>query len=179
MNTSSNSRYAAKWPTNSLFRIMQNAAVFLLTGAALLAAGCVSSIGPGGAAPGLFHSNVSYPNSLNPGMEYRIVFEREDIELIGPVEAQASSRWFFFVVSTGDSGYAQLMDQVRAKGGDGVMNVTIDTKYQSYLLFYAKVTTRLTGMAYRYRRASSEEAAGLNDASDVVKHESGDGENAK
>lgn len=121
--------------------------------AVLLAAttGCITELGPGGAAPGLVLSNVSYPNHLNPGMAYEIQFERDDIEVLRPVETTSSSRWYFIFYSAGDSGYAKLMDQARAQGADGVMNVTVDTTYHNTFIFYAKVTTRLTGVAYRYR----------------------------
>ena len=128
-------------------------------GAVLLAmglTGCVTSYGPGGTLPGLFHSNVTYPNSLNPNMSYRILFDRGDIELLDKVEATSSSRWYFFFYSTGDSGYAQLMREALKEGGDGVMNVTVDTQYTSYFLFYAKVTTKLSGLAYRYRRLDDD-----------------------
>lgn len=124
----------------------------LLAMAAVGLAGCVAKIGPGGAAPGLIRSDVTYPNLLNPNMEYRIVFDRDDVEILGPVEVESSSKWFFFIWSTGDSGYASLMKQARDLGGDAVMNVTVDTNYKSILILYAKATTRLTGIAYRYRR---------------------------
>jgi len=116
-----------------------------------LLSGC-ASIGPGGAAPGLIHSNVTYPNDLAPGMSYRINFEREDIEILKPVEVTATSHWYLLLLSHGDSGYGRLMEQARAAGGDGVLNVTIDTEFRNYLIFYARVTTKLTGLAYRYRR---------------------------
>ena len=38
-----------------------------------------------------------------------------------------------------------------------VMNVTVDTQYKSYFLFYAKVTTKLSGLAYRYKRLEDDE----------------------
>lgn len=120
----------------------------------VLGAGCVTNMGPGGASPGLIHSSVTYPNMLNPSMQYRITFDREDIELLGHIEAEATSHWAFLVSSWGDSGYAELLKKARSLGGDGVMNVTIDTKFNSYFIFYASVTTKLTGIAYRYRRAA-------------------------
>jgi len=117
----------------------------------LCLSGCVTNMGPGGAAPGLFHSGVTYPNMLNPGMQYRIVFDRDDIELLGQVEAEALSKWLFFIASWGDSGYARLLKKSQALGGDGVMNVTIDTEYRSWFIFFATVKTKLSGQAYRYR----------------------------
>ncbi len=119
--------------------------------------GCVAQIGPGGAAPGLIVSNVTYPNELNPTMNHRIVFDRDDIEILQPVEAESVSKWYLFLWSTGDSGYANLMRQVKEIGGDGVMNVTVDTNYKSFLIFYAEVHTQLTGLAYRYKRTSDYE----------------------
>ena len=113
--------------------------------------GC-ASIGPGGAAPGFIFSDVTYPNTLNPNMDYRITFDRDDIELLGEVEAVATSKWIAFVFSKGDSGYGALMDRAQEMGADGVMNVTIDTNFKWYFIFYAKVTTKLTAQAYRYRR---------------------------
>lgn len=133
-------------------------ALTALTLCAMILAGC-ARIGPGGAAPGFIYSNVTYPNLLNPNMEYRIVFDREDIELLGVVEATAPSRWVAFVFSSGDSGYGELMKKARAMGADGVMNVTIDTNFQWYFLLYAKVTTKLTGVAYRYRRLEKAPSA--------------------
>ena len=113
--------------------------------------GC-ARIGPGGAAPGFVYSDVTYPNVLNPNMEYRIVFDRDDIELLGDVTSTATSHWAAFVFSSGDSGYAELMRKAHEMGADGVMNVTVDTNFRWYLLVYARVTTKLTGVAYRYRR---------------------------
>lgn len=129
--------------------LLRLAALFLVVAPLV---GCVSRIGPGGASPGLLFTNVAYPNAVNPNMEYRIVFERDDIDILGAVTAETSSTWWFFFLSYGDSGFGTLMDKVRAMGGDGVMNVTIDTQYKNVFLFYAKVTTRLTGTAYRYKR---------------------------
>ncbi len=122
-----------------------------LAAAAFLCAGC-ASIGPGGAAPGFIFSDVTYPNILNPNMDYRITFERDDIELVGPVEAEAHSSWVLFLFSWGDSGYGSLMDNARSQGADGIMNLTVDTKFKWYMFAYAKITTRLTGMAYKYKR---------------------------
>jgi hypothetical protein len=134
-------------------RLFVAASFALLVGVTAAAStGCVSRYGPGGATPGLFYSNVAYPNAVNPNMDFRIVFDREDIEILGPVTAESSSKWWFFLVSHGDSGFGTLMDEVRAMGGDGVMNLTIDTQYKNVFLFYARVTTRLTGTAYRYKR---------------------------
>ncbi len=119
--------------------------------AVALSTGC-ARIGPGGAAPGMVYSNVTYPNMVNPNMDFRITFDRDDIELLGPVHAEAESKWMFFVYSSGDSGYGALMDQARAMGADGVMNITVDTNFKWYLLFYARVTMKLTGQGYRYVR---------------------------
>lgn len=129
---------------------------FLVLFISLLSAGCVARIGPGGAAPGLILSDVTYPNYLNPNMGYRINFDREDIQILGEVQSEAVSRWYIFVASSGDSGYAELMKEARKIGGDGVMNVTVDTEYKSYFLFYARVRMKMTGVAYRYRRAADE-----------------------
>jgi hypothetical protein len=128
--------------------------VVMVLVAMVLGTGCVTNMGPGGASPGLIHSSVTYPNMLNPSMQYRITFDREDIELLGYVEAEATSHWVFLVSSWGDSGYAALLEKARGLGGDGLMNVTIDTKFKSYFIFYASVTTKLTGIAYRYRRVA-------------------------
>lgn len=129
--------------------------LFVLLAGGILSSGC-ARIGPGGAAPGFIYSDVTYPNKLNPNMEYRIVFDREDIEILGPVESQSTSRWAAFVYSGGDSGYADLLEEARAMGADGVMNVTVDTNFQWYFILYAKVTTKLTGVAYRYVRTPAE-----------------------
>ncbi len=131
--------------------------VFMILTSFLFISGCVARIGPGAAAPGLFYSNVTYPNDLNPNMSYRINFERNDIEILGPVETLATSRWYFFMASAGDSGYAALLDEAREIGGDGVMNVTVDTSYKSIFLFYARVNMKLTGLAYRYVRSPEEQ----------------------
>lgn len=129
-------------------RFILFAAACVLT---LMSAGC-ARIGPGGAAPGFIYSDVTYPNELNPNMSHRIVFDRDDIILMDPVSAETNSKWIAFVYSGGDSGYAELMSQARAMGADGVMNVTVDTNFKWYLIFYAQVTTRISGIAYRYRR---------------------------
>ena len=131
--------------------------LLLLAVVAFTLTGCVARIGPGGAAPGWVYTNVTYPNKLNPGMNYRVNFERDDIEILGPVSVEAPSEWYFFVFAKGDSGFSELMEQVREQGGDGVMNVTVDTSYRNYLLFYAEITVEMSGIAYRYKRAEDYE----------------------
>lgn len=132
--------------------------IWFVRGAALLALAMLGAcarpvqLGPGAASPGLIFTDVKYPNILNPNMDYRIVFEREDIELLGLVEAEAQSQSVLSIVSWGDSGYSTLMRRARELGGDGVMNLTIDTQYEHYVLVYTRVTMHLTGQAYRYKR---------------------------
>ena len=137
-----------------MHRLRSLLALALAGGLAAASTGCigVTNLGPGGATPGAFYTNVAYPNQLNPNMDYQIQFDRDDIELLGPVSVDAESSTYVYVVSLGDSGYGRLMDQVRSKGGDGVMNVTIDTDYTSIFFFYANVKTHLTGQAYKYKR---------------------------
>lgn len=131
---------------------MKRSLFLILPVLGLLFSGCVTNLGPGGAMPGLFYTDVNYPNALNPDVKHEINFEREDIDILGPVTTKVDSSWYFFVVSSGDSGYAKLMEQVREAGGDGVMNLTVDTKYENYFIFYANVETTLSGVAYRYKR---------------------------
>ncbi|MBN1515856.1 hypothetical protein JXA32_04760 [Candidatus Sumerlaeota bacterium] len=116
--------------------------------------GCanVMRIGPGGASPGLIFTETTYPNYLNPNMEYRINFDADDIELIGSVRSEAMSKNFLGLVSVGDSGYGELLQQARAMGADGVMNITVDTTFKNILFVYFQATTELTGQAYRYKR---------------------------
>lgn len=126
----------------------------VVAGVALGAGGCgVVSMGPGGVMPSLIYTGVTYPNALNPNMEYQIAFTRADIELKGPVEATSESAAVLGVVSWGDSGYGKLMEAARSKGADGVMNVTVDTEYKSVLGFvYSHAVTKLAGQAYSYKR---------------------------
>ena len=114
---------------------------------ATFSSGCagVISLGPGGASPGFIYNEVTYPNALNPGMRYQIDFDRSDIRLGKMVEAEAKSYNLLGIVGWGDSGYGDLMDAARREGADGVMNVTIDTRYNNVLGVYACVTTKLTG----------------------------------
>ncbi|MGF1572536.1 MAG: hypothetical protein ACFCU1_05635 [Sumerlaeia bacterium] len=137
-----------KNPRHYLYSLLFSAFLLLQTGCA--------SIGPGGAAPGFIYSDTTYPNDLNPNMQHQILFDRDDIELLGPVDASAKSTWIAFVYSGGDSGYAELMRQARAQGADGVMNVTVDTNFQWYFILFAKVTTKLSAQGYRYRRMQDE-----------------------
>lgn len=128
------------------------AAVCLIV--SMLVVGCagVMSVGPGGASPGAIYTGTTYPNALNPSMEYQIAFDREDIELRGPVEAVGTSQNILGLFSSGDSGYGALMDAARARGADGVMNVTVDTQFETVLLVFTSVKTKLTGQAYSYKK---------------------------
>lgn len=116
--------------------------------------GCanISNLGPGGASPGIFYTNATYPNAFNPNMQYRINFDREDIELLDSVHETATSWSLLGVISWGDSGYGSVMDEARLLEADGVMNVTVDTQYMSVLGVFTAVTTKISGQAFRYRR---------------------------
>jgi hypothetical protein len=120
----------------------------------VLATGCagITSLGPGGASPAAIYTDVTYPNAINPSMRYEVAFARADVELRGPVEATAQSFNVLGVVSWGDSGFGALMQSARARGADGVMNVTVDTQFKSILMLYTQVTTKLTGQAYAYKK---------------------------
>jgi len=119
--------------------------------------GCTTmSMGPGAVRPGALFSNVTYPNYLNPGMEHEISFSGQDIEVIGPVKAEATSYNVLGIVSWGDGGYGELLDKAREAGGESVMNVTVDTRFVHvgllWLYFYHSAQTELSGIAYKYRR---------------------------
>jgi len=132
----------------SIFGVTLLGAVVGLTGCA---AG-IRNMGPGGVAPAGWVTNVTYPNRLNPSMDYRIQLTAEDVEMLGRVSASAKSKNILGLVSSGDSGYGALLEQARLRyGADGVMNVTVDTRFFDVLGVYQEVETKLTGMAYRYK----------------------------
>ncbi|MBN2492352.1 MAG: hypothetical protein JXQ29_16005 [Planctomycetes bacterium] len=131
----------------------------VLLGAALLStlvlAGCVMMVptfGPGGAMPGMIVNDINYPSALNPSMSHEINIARSDIELKGWVESTSESMSILGVFGKGDSGYGKLLETARAQGADGIMNITIDTKVQAYVFgAYQKITTHLSGVAYKYK----------------------------
>ena len=115
--------------------------------------GCVANMGPGGAYPGIFGGSVTYPNMMNPSMEHRVDFARSDLEILGHVSAQGTSYGVLGLVSWGDSGYGELLKQAREQGGEGVMNVVVDTGFTKFLFgAYYSVTTKLSGVAYKYKK---------------------------
>ncbi len=125
----------------------------------LLPGGCIApAFGPGGARWGAISTNVTYPGRLNPAMNHKIRLERRDIELLGRVSTTAESYNIAGAHSAGNSGYGALLEAARAKGADGVMNVSVDNQVEGYfwvlvlITGHLKVTTTLTGMAYRYAR---------------------------
>lgn len=123
----------------------------------LSSTGCaIVRMGPGGVPPGSFFGNVTYPNELNPRMEHELRLTGEDINVIGPVDAEGTSHNVLGLASWGDSGFGVLLEEARERGGDGVMNVSVDTRFTRvgilFIDFYTGVTTKLCGVAYKYKR---------------------------
>jgi len=122
---------------------------------ALFLFGCatgVTTMGPGGAMPALGVTNMTYPNHLNPNMDYEVTINGETIEFMDIVESEATSYNILGIVSMGDTGYSELLEKARYQGASGVMNVTVDTGYFSILGVYTEVTSKLTGQAYKYKK---------------------------
>lgn len=116
--------------------------------------GCIgaTTFGPGGSLPGSLFNDINYPSALNPNTTHEINIERKDIDILGRVESMSESYTILGIIGQGDSGYGALLEQAKAKGADGVMNVHIDTQVQAYVFgAYLKITTTLTGTAYKYR----------------------------
>ncbi len=115
--------------------------------------GCIGSTTfSGGSLPGSIVTDINYPSALNPSTNHEIEIGRDDIEIIGAVSATAESFTIVGIIGQGDSGYGKLLEAARAKGADGIMNVTIDTQIQAYVFgAYNKVVTTLSGTAYKYK----------------------------
>ena len=116
--------------------------------------GCIGApnFGPGGSMPGMIFNDITYPSSLNPNTSHQIRVERKDIDILGRVESTSESFTVLGFVGQGNSGYGALLEAAKAKGADGVMNVSIDTQIQAYVFgAYLKVITTLTATAYKYR----------------------------
>jgi len=128
--------------------------LMVVLGGGILLNGCtfgVVQLGPGGVGPGGIYADVNYPNKIEENMNYKINFQPSDIQIMGPVEATGFSTTILWFVSYGDSGYASLMQEAKNKGADGLMNITVDTKYENILFVYQKATTQLRGVAYKWK----------------------------
>ena len=116
--------------------------------------GCVTNMGPGGAAPGVLGGSVTYPNKMNDSMRHRVDFQKKDIDILGSVSAEGTSYGVLGMVSWGDSGYGELLKKAKTLGGEGVMNVTVDTNFTEILygVLYYSLTNKLNGVAYKYKK---------------------------
>ncbi|MBU0755497.1 MAG: hypothetical protein KJ645_10195 [Planctomycetes bacterium] len=127
--------------------------------------GGVVAYGPGGAPEGELFGDVTYPNILNPSTNHEIRFTNEDVEVIGAVDTEASSFSVLLgLISWGDSGYGSLVEQAKEMGGDGVMNLSVDTRYSRFgitrfLTLFGRVQSELQGVVYRYKNKAKSPSA--------------------
>lgn len=122
--------------------------------------GVASVSTPGGVEPGNYCSMATYPAKLNPNMEYQIQIDYDEIEILGPVKAEADTHNVLGIASWGDSGSAELLEKARAMGADGVMNMSIDMDFKYFgipiipslieLHLYSNVENIYSGIAYKY-----------------------------
>ncbi|MFP4058536.1 MAG: hypothetical protein ACLF0G_16840 [Candidatus Brocadiia bacterium] len=156
-----------------------------------LLAGCASirEVRPGGAMPGMLLTHTTYPNALGPGDRSRVVpVEPQDVEFLGPAEAEADSmvvkfRFYFSftsglylvkvggdvnTVSVGDSGYGALFEKMRAHtGADAFLNKAVSTHVTAVdllLVRFDKVRTRASGLGIRLKRPVAVKGRSLDTA---------------
>ena len=135
-----------------------------------LACGCgTTSMGPSGVSPGLLMTDVKYPSAHDA--QTRINIKRDDIQILGTVQATAESSSFLLRLwASGDNGYGKLMQAARRAypQADGVVDIQWDTEYKDVLEccglnycaivtralspIYAKVTSHMEGQAFQFKR---------------------------
>ena len=101
------------------------------------------------AYPGTIMTNATFPAYAKwAQVEYR----DKDFDVIGEVTAEVQSSSILGVVCSGDSGYISLYKAAKSQGADDVINVKIDTQYTNYFACYSKVTTKLLGLAIKWKK---------------------------
>jgi hypothetical protein len=123
---------------------------------AVLCTGCASipqSLGPSGIGFGALGTAVSYPAQNTSSTQYQL--SSQDFEIMGPVHGEGSSLCVLGMVSAGNSGYAEALDQARKMGADDVMNLRVDTRYFGVLFLFGKVDTIVTGTGVRWKNKAA------------------------
>ena len=90
--------------------------------------GCISKMGPGGTCPGAIFGNVTYPNILNPNMDYRFNLTGEDVDFLGPVCAEGNSNNVLGIASWGDSGFGVLIEKAKEIGAADYIEKPLDKR---------------------------------------------------
>jgi hypothetical protein len=108
---------------------------------------------PSGANPATLISNTNYPSMHNSITNYN--FDRDDIEILGPVTVSTASYNLLYLFSWGNNGYGALLDQAKEDypDADGLVNINYDTHYTKVLFFlFTRVKSTVTATAVRIKR---------------------------
>jgi len=82
-----------------------------------------------------------------------------DVQMIGPVSGESTASWFLGMPTGDDSLKAAVNDALSKKGGDALVNMTVDRSIRafphlSYPLFII-VKTRVTGAAVKLKSSGT------------------------
>ena len=119
---------------------------------ATVMAGCAMFGGTGGptaAWPGTIMNDTTYPGYAQ---WEQVDYKARDFEVIGEVTAEVQSSSILGIICSGDSGYISLYKAAKSQGADDVINVKIDTHYYNIMNCYSKVTTKLLGLAIKWKK---------------------------
>lgn len=120
-------------------------------------------VGPGGATPSLFYSDVRHPDLVVSVDRLEIPYDPSQIEIVGWVETSRTSRGFSVRAYSQDveavglagsdygSAFIELMEEHAL---DGLMNKIVDTEVWQLNFYVARFydqETRLGGVGYRFR----------------------------
>jgi hypothetical protein len=137
---------------------------------AVCGCGTPTAMGPSGVSPGMLMTEVTYPSQHDA--QTRINIKRDDIQILGTVQATAESSTFLLRLwSSGDNGYGNLMKAARRAypQADGVVDIQWDTEYmdafeccglntyciilfQAVPAIYSKATSHMEGKAFQFKR---------------------------
>ena len=121
-----------------------------------LLAGCCAMGGgyssPLGSRPGSIVADGTYGTGGTPAF---VRFEGTDVEVLGQVQAEGHSETTLGIISSGDNGYAKVLDAARKKYPDfnGVINLQYDVQYNNICggALVERVTTKIEGTVIKYR----------------------------
>lgn len=131
---------------------MKQIAMFAIIAVSVAALGCAGIGGVGGAGHatgGSIMTNSTYASVDTTSTIYQL--EKKDFKVLGPVSGEATSTSILGWIESGNAGYYTLLEKAReGKNADDVIDVRIDNQYSNILGLFAKVTTKLHGIAVKW-----------------------------
>ncbi len=121
--------------------------------AVIFASGCaggyVNNYGFGSTVPGAIYTNQVRGTFMLPKLE-----NLDGVEVLGKAHGKATSTTVLLLIALGDGGIeAAKRDALKAyPQADDILNVEIDTRYESILSLYDHSTTILNGIAVKYKK---------------------------